>query len=66
MRSNVCRSWAHGRHAKGDAVACSKIPDSEVQTIRRLHREGATQKELAEKYGVSETAIRYTIRRRKP
>lgn len=49
--------------ARGERGGQSKLTESDVREIRRLHGEGMLQRDIAAQYGVSKQAISHIVRR---
>lgn len=47
----------HGTWNHGTKVPCAKLTDDDVREIRRLHKQGMTQRELAARFGVNPATI---------
>lgn len=54
----------HGTCLSGDMIACAKLCGKDVIRIRESYLFGATQKDLADSYGVSQVTISKAIRRK--
>lgn len=51
----------HGTDTPGERNGMHKLTDDAVREVRRLRRRGALQRELAEKFGVSISAIQFVL-----
>lgn len=56
---NLTDMKSKGRQAKGSAVRNSRLTESDVVAIRKMLSEGATQKSVANMYGVCRQTIGY-------
>lgn len=56
-QDNIDDKVAKGRQLKGVTMPTHKLTDDEVLEIRRLRKQGYVQRVLAERFGVSESAI---------
>ena len=54
-----------GNQVRGEAVGGAKLTETQVDTIRQEHSDGATQAALARKYGVSNSTIHHIVKRTK-
>jgi hypothetical protein len=54
---------SHGTYLSGDTISWSKLCGKSVTRIRESYLFGATQKDLADTYGVSQVTISKAIRR---
>lgn len=54
---NIHDKIDHGTQLKGEDIYCSKLRSRDVQTIKKLLREGRTVKSVAEEFSVSIGAI---------
>ena len=54
---NYADRLAHGTHAKGTRNPCAKLTDDDVRDIRAALLIKTKQRDLAKKYGVSQSAI---------
>lgn len=61
-RDNIDDKVAKRRHRFGSAHPMAKLTDQQVEEIRHLNREGAMQKDLAQKFNVSTTQISRLVR----
>lgn len=52
------------RHPRGNSHGLAKLTENAVREIRALSEHGASNAELAARYGVSSTNIRHVVRRR--
>lgn len=52
-----------GRGPRGERNWCAKLAPSDIPIIRKLHAAGATQIELAKRFGVSQGAISGVVNR---
>ena len=48
---------ARGRQARGERVHCAKLTASDVIEVRRLRSSGATQRMIAERFGVARQSV---------
>jgi hypothetical protein len=62
---NTLDKITHGRSGKGEQNPDAKLTESEVRSIRVEHSAGATIAGLARKHHVSESAIRFVVKRRR-
>jgi IS30 family transposase len=52
------------RHVRGESHGSAKLTEAQVRQIRRLHREGAAVKRIAEAFGVSTVTVQSIIQRK--
>ena len=50
---NAADRRMHGTQQFGDSHPCTKLPSSDVAELRRLRAAGASNQELAERFGIS-------------
>lgn len=55
--SNAADREAHGRTAKGERHGCAKLNEADVSDIRSCLAAGAKGRDLAKRFGVSESTI---------
>ncbi len=55
---NAADKERHGTKARGESCGSSKLTESEVMEMRRLHLSGLGYRKLAVKYGVSRANVR--------
>ncbi|MGV2914542.1 hypothetical protein RMO59_00485 [Streptomyces alfalfae] len=61
---NMADMVAKGRKPQGEAVVTAELTEEDVRTIRREYaRHTATQGDLAERYGTSQTHVSRIVRR---
>lgn len=61
---NVADMARRRRAARGERSGNAKITEDDVREIRRLSREGWSQRQLGERFGISAPAVGYIQRRR--
>ena len=55
--SNQADKRRHGTHQDGERNACAKLTDTQVDEMRHLRSAGMKLRELAERFGVSESTV---------
>lgn len=61
-RGNAEDRERHGNTPRGEAIGISKLSSCDVTEIRCLHVLGATQRAIAEVFGVAQTTIGQVLR----
>lgn len=61
---NAADKRIHGTQPVGEQNARHKLTDGDVRSIRALRKQGALQRELAARFGVSISAIQFVLNRR--
>lgn len=60
---DLARRVGRRRSLRGEAHPMARLTEAEVLSIRRLHRDGVSQRELAASFGVSKACVSQITRR---
>ena len=61
-KNNAADREAHGRTAKSERNGSAKLTPDEVRSIRECISKGETQRQVAERYGVSQSTVWRVVR----
>jgi len=63
LADNAADMVAKNRQVRGERVIQSKLTAADVVAMRAARADGATHRELAQRFGVSVTAVSYAVRK---